>query len=64
MSSEQRAGHLARLKVTFPLWRITRATDDGTGYFARRDEATLWAETLAGLEVALADAEAHPPPGS
>ena len=64
MSSEQPARHLARLQVTFPLWRITRATDGGTGYFARRDEATLWAETLAGLEVALADAETHPPPRS
>lgn len=64
MSSEQPTGHLARLKVTFPLWRITRATDGGTGYFARRDEGTLWAETLAGLEVAMADAEAPPPPGS
>lgn len=64
MSSEQPAGHLARLKVKFPLWRITRATDGGTGYFARRDEGTLWAETLAALEVAMADAEAPPPPGS
>ena len=63
MSGEQPAGHLARLKVAFPRWRITRATDGGTGYFARRGAATLWAETLAGLEVALADAEAHPPPG-
>ena len=64
MSGEQPAGHLARLKVTFPRWRITRATDGGTGYFARYGEATLWAETLAGLEVALADAEAPSPPGS
>ena len=64
MSSEQPTGYLARLAVTFPRWRITPAADGGTGYFARRDEATLWAETLAGLEVALADAEAHPPPGS
>ncbi len=64
MSGEQPAGHLDRLKVTFPLWRITRATDGGTGYFARRGEGTLWAETLEGLEAALADAEAPAPPGS
>jgi hypothetical protein len=53
------AAHLARLKVTYQLWMITRAT--GGGFTAERRDGerhrSIYAPTLAELEAALIRAE-------
>ncbi len=56
MSSEQPAGHLARIKRMHPLWSIRHVTE-GHGWTAHRDGyARIWAATLASLERQLAGA--------
>ncbi len=54
MSSEQPAGHLARIN-RLPLWSIRRVSE-GHGWTAHRGDRRIWAGTLAGLEQQLRDA--------
>jgi hypothetical protein len=50
MTGEMPAAHLARLRVTYPLYRIEFVTGS-FGFAARRDGCPdLWAQTLPQLE--------------
>ena len=64
MSQETPAAHLARLKVQHPEWTIRLIEPGkGTGYTAQRRDSrgglsSIYAPDVAGLEAALAGAEA------
>jgi hypothetical protein len=53
---EQPAEHAARLKISYPLWTICRASD-GHGWTASKGRVRLWASALPDLEVSLAEAD-------
>jgi hypothetical protein len=62
VSRETPAGHLARLKVTWPTWRITTLP---AGYEATGPEGTVSAPDLPLLEAGMtktADIRRRPPP--
>ncbi len=55
--TEQPAKHLARLKVTFPMWSLRRA-EEGSGFTGHRlSGQRVWAQSLSQLESRLAAAE-------
>ena len=66
MASETPAGHLARLKVTFPLWQFWRG--DSTGEFwaappaGHPQQALISAPDLPALEAAVIEAEGRHQP--
>ena len=62
MSPEQPAENLARLRLVFPLWTISRAGDERAWFAARRVTGErIRASTLAELEALLREAERHRP---